>query len=215
MELKLADFAPAQIYHLMTQTIIPRPIAWVLTENMALAKEKRNFNLAPFSYFSAVSSNPPLLMISVGLKDIDTAKDTTINSQQGSKAVIHIAADDQFQDVTQSAATLPYGDSELDKAGINSKQLNDQLCGFEGFSLPRLQHCPIAFGCSVYEIQKIGNTPQTLIFFEIESVYIDDSAVSNDNNRLSIDAKKINPLSRLGAAQYASLGDIIEQKRPK
>ncbi|WP_334313267.1 flavin reductase family protein [Psychrosphaera algicola] len=154
MELKLSDYAPAQIYHLMTQTIIPRPIAWVLTENMALNKEERNYNLAPFSYFSAVSSNPPLLMISVGLKEGNTDKDTTVNCQSGSKAVVHIAADNQYQQVTQSAATLAYGESELDTADKEMQKLNDQLVAFDGFPLPRLQHCPVAFGCSVFEIQK-------------------------------------------------------------
>ncbi len=60
MNLKLDTLAPTQIYHLMTQTVVPRPIAWALTES-----SEKEYNLAPFSYFTPVSSNPPVLMLSV------------------------------------------------------------------------------------------------------------------------------------------------------
>ena len=59
MYIDFSQWDPSAIYHLMTQTVVPRPIAWVLTESA-----DQNFNLAPFSYFTAVSSHPPLLMIS-------------------------------------------------------------------------------------------------------------------------------------------------------
>ncbi len=74
MNLQLSSISPTQIYHLMTQTIIPRPIAWVLTDS-----GEHNYNLAPFSYFTPVASNPPLLMFSVGKKPSGETKDTTRN----------------------------------------------------------------------------------------------------------------------------------------
>ena len=63
MNLDFSTLSANQRYHLMTQTIIPRPIAWVLTDS-----NNGSFNLAPFSYFTAVSSAPPMLMLSVGKK---------------------------------------------------------------------------------------------------------------------------------------------------
>ncbi|HCH70255.1 MAG TPA: hypothetical protein DE042_07255, partial [Colwellia sp.] len=60
MNLNFSEFSQNQRYHLMTQTIIPRPIAWALTDS-----NNGQLNLAPFSYFTAVSSAPPILMISV------------------------------------------------------------------------------------------------------------------------------------------------------
>lgn len=206
MEILLQQLAPAQIYHLMTQTIIPRPIAWVLTENTAAKKDR--FNLAPFSYFSAVCSDPPLLMISVGKKSPGVDKDTVRNSQLGTKAVVHIAHQDQYKDVTQSAATLNYGESELNSTGVTLTQ-------FDRFEMPRLMDCPVAFGCKVHSVQHIGNTPQTLVFYEIETVFVDDKLVSGSPERLTIDAMQLAPLNRLGAAQYGTLGSVIEQKRPK
>ena len=81
MNLNFSDFSASQRYHLMTQTIIPRPIAWVLTDSSSNA-EKDNFNLAPFSYFTAVSSEPPILMLSVGKKPNGDDKDTLINVRE-------------------------------------------------------------------------------------------------------------------------------------
>ena len=74
MNLDFSQFNANQRYHLMTQTLIPRPIAWVLTDS-----GNDSLNLAPFSYFTPVSSNPALLMISVGLKPNGDKKDTLVN----------------------------------------------------------------------------------------------------------------------------------------
>ena len=63
MILDLSQLKPAQVYFHMIQTLIPRPIAWVLSEI-----EQGKYNLAPFSYFNAVCSDPPLIMLSVGKK---------------------------------------------------------------------------------------------------------------------------------------------------
>lgn len=204
MLVDLAQLSANNIYHLMTQTIIPRPIAWVLTDS-----GDKNYNLAPFSYFTAVSSAPPLLMFSVGKKPDGTAKDTTVNIGNNKKLVIHIANSEQSQAVTTSAATLPHGESELISTGLETVE-------FEGFTLPRLKNCHIAFACSLFETQELGDTPQTLIFAKIEHIYINDEVINlDDKGRVKVLADKVNPLSRLGGAEYASLGDIIRNIRPK
>jgi flavin reductase (DIM6/NTAB) family NADH-FMN oxidoreductase RutF len=200
----LINLSPNNIYHLMTQSIIPRPIAWVLTES-----SESNYNLAPFSYFTAVSSAPPLLMFSVGKKPTGEIKDTTKNVSINKKMVIHIAHELQSKAVTESAATLPHGESELSSTGLETVE-------FEGFSLPRLKDCHIAFACSLYETQQLGDTPQTLIFAQIEQIYINDEVIELDEKgRVKVLADKVKPLSRLGGAEYGSLGDIIRNVRPK
>mgnify|MGYP000105792684 CR=1 FL=1 len=208
MIVSLNDKSPNQIYHLMTQTLIPRPIAWVLTDS-SKEQESHNYNLAPFSYFTAVSSAPPLMMISIGKKPSGEDKDTITNVKNGSRLVIHIASGDQFGDVTASAETLEHGESEIDKLGL-------ELSPFEGFSLPRLKNCHIAFGCRLFELQTIGDTPQQLLFAEVESIYIDDKVVStSQTGRVIVDADKVSPLARLGASQYGLFGDIVSQSRPR
>ncbi|MBL1416249.1 MAG: flavin reductase family protein [Moritella sp.] len=204
MQLNFSDLSANQRYHLMTQTIIPRPIAWVLTDS-----GDENYNLAPFSYFTAVSSKPALLMISVGKKPNGDNKDTLTNVLKNKKMVIHIAAEHQAEIVTQTAATLAHGESELANAGLTTSAFYD-------FPLPRLTQCDIAYGCELYEIKELGEVPQTLIFVEINQLYINDTVVSQDaKERLNIAADKVKPLARLGGGEYASITAPFSIQRPE
>lgn len=209
MQLNFSDYSSSQRYHLMTQTIIPRPIAWVLTESNNENSELENsYNLAPFSYFTAVSSEPALLMISLNKKPNGDIKDTLINVLKNKKMVIHIASDDQAELVTNTAASLVHGESELTDTELTTSE-------FEGFALPRLSQCNIAYGCELYEIKEIGDLPQTLIFVEIKQLYINDKVLNTENpERINIAADKVKPLARLGGGQYASITAPFSFKRP-
>jgi len=175
MQLDFSTLSANQIYHTMIQTVIPRPIAWVLSEN-----ESGNFNLAPFSYFTAVASDPALLMFSIGKKlgedQQDINKDTLKNIQKRQDFVVHIAHAELVNELNTSAANLAYGESELDSAGLSTTPM-------EGFRVPRVTETKIAFACSLYEIKEIGNKPMSLVFGEIHSAYICDSIIEQQENR--------------------------------
>jgi len=204
MQLNFSGLSANHRYHLMTQTIIPRPIAWVLTDS-----GDENYNLAPFSYFTAVSSKPALLMISVGKKPNGDNKDTLTNVLKSKKVVIHIASEHQSEIVTKTAATLAHGESELANSGLTTSVFDD-------FPLPRLTQCDIAYGCELYEIKELGDVPQTLIFVEIKQLYINDTVVSQDaKERLNIAADKVKPLARLGGGEYASITAPFSIQRPE
>ncbi|MCG9682458.1 flavin reductase family protein [Vibrio sp. Isolate23] len=203
MNIDASTLAPTQMYHLMTQTVIPRPIAWVLTDS-----GDADYNLAPFSYFTPISSNPPLLMFSVGKKPTGEIKDTTRNILETGRMVVHIANAEMAEQVTQTSATLPHGQSEVALAEL-------ELTEFEGFELPRIKDCPIAFGCKLFEVKEIGETPQSLIFAQIEDIYIAPEVIGDKQERLVVDALKVNPLSRLGGSQYANLDQPFTVARPK
>lgn len=204
MNLNFSEFSANQRYHLMTQTIIPRPIAWALTDS-----SNGSFNLAPFSYFTAVSSAPPILMISVGNKPNGDKKDTLVNITNNPKMVIHIASAQDAPVVTQTAETLPHGESELTKSALETVE-------FENFSLPRLAQCDIAYGCELYEIKEIGNLPQSLIFVEVKQIYINDDVIELDGKqRIKVHADKVNPLARLGGGEYATVNKPFSITRPK
>ncbi len=70
---------PPDCYRLMIQAVVPRPVAWVLSDN-----GDGSLNLAPFSFFTAISSDPPLLMFSAGKKPDGTPKDTLHNVEERS-----------------------------------------------------------------------------------------------------------------------------------
>lgn len=202
MDIALNSLASNSVYHLMTQTIVPRPIAWVLSEN-----SDSTHNLAPFSYFNAVCSDPPLLMISMGKKPDGSAKDTGANLALGQHCVVHIAHTQQAELVSATAATLAYGESETTQNDI-------PLIKQGSWPLKRIENAPIAYLCKVHSRQEMGNTPQLLIFLEALSLYIDDTAVSEEKGRIKVDALAIDPLARLGANQYAKLGNVFSKIRP-
>ena len=84
MYLNLSDLPSSEIYHLLTQTVIPRPIAWILTENEQSKSAKYDqYNLAPFSFFNAMASNPPAFVVSIGKKTETQEKDTRANLKEG------------------------------------------------------------------------------------------------------------------------------------
>ncbi len=203
MYFDLEKLSPGQVYVRMIQTLIPRPIAWVLSENA-----NGSLNLAPFSYFNAVCSDPPLIMLSVGKKPDGSFKDTRVNIEHRGRFVIHIAHREQARDLTASSATLPAGESELERLGL-------ETLPFEGFGLSRLADCRVAYACERFRIEEIGGTPQSLILGLVKSLFVDESALSEDaRGRVKVDAQRIDPLGRLGPDEYVGFGDLIRVPRP-
>ncbi len=206
----LIDFTtiePVHRYFAMVQTILPRPIAWVLSDN-----GNQSLNLAPFSFFNGVTSSPPIVSISIGRKGPDEKKDTWKNIEEREYLVIHIPQTAHAQQVSQSAASLPFGDSELDGSGLHCEPV-------EGWPLPRVVGPPVAFLAKKYRIVEVGDGPQGLVLAEILGLYLDDSCVvpgkSDPTVRLEIDIKKLDPLARLGGNDYASLGPTFTVARPE
>ena len=204
MYIELEELSPNQIYVTMTQAVIPRPIAWVLSDN-----GNGGYNLAPYSYFNAICSQPPLIFISVGKKPDGSHKDTRVNIEERHRFVVHIAHRDLAVPMTETSRTLPHGVSELDRVDLG-------LTEFDGFSLPRLADCRVALACELYEIQEIGLAPQSLIFGKVRSIYVDDGVASTDDKgRLKVQAEKVDPIGRLGASEYVTFGEILSIPRPK
>jgi len=204
MIIPFENLAPNKVYFTMIQTLMPRPVAWVLSEN-----PDDSFNLAPFSYFNAICSDPPLILFSIGLKPDGGPKDTRLNIEANKDFVIHIAHREMAPLVTQTSATLPRGESELEKAGL-------QTCEFPGSRLPRLSDCRVAYACKLYDLQEIGNGPQTLIFGEVTQVYIDDAVIENDaKGRMQVMAERVDPIGRLGGGEYTTFGEKLNIPRPE
>ncbi|MGB3918212.1 flavin reductase family protein [Thiothrix litoralis] len=201
MYLDFSRMSSSDIYFAMTQTIVPRPIAWVLSEN-----EDGSLNLAPFSYFAAVNSDPPLLSLSVGSKPDGALKDTRRNIQARKQFVVHIAHTEMLESLNASAASLPEGASEIEMLGL-------ETVAFEGFSLPRLKDCRVAFACELYSEVPLGDGSYALLLGKIKALYAADSIASiNEAGRLNVDAAAFQPIGRLGAGEYAYFGEVARLK---
>ncbi len=190
-------------YYTLTQTVIPRPIAWVLSNN-----GNGTFNLAPFSFFNVVSSDPAILMLSVGWKDEQTRKDTWVNIDARDHFVVHIPSVEHLVPMVASSATLAHGVSEVDQLGLSLEKVDGQ-------PMPKLKGPKVAFFCEKYRIEEIGKDRQGMILGRINSIWIDDSVVKTNNGKTIIDPKAIDPLARLGGSNYAGLSELIIKQRPE
>ncbi len=203
MEIDLDTLSANRVYHAMIRTVIPRPIAWVLSENAG-----GGYNLAPFSYFNGVCSDPPLIMISVGKKPDGRPKDTQVNIAERRDFVVHIAHEELLEPLNRSAAGLPAGESEVDLLGL-------RLTPMAGSRLPRLADARIALACELFQLQEIGPSSQALILGRVKRIYIHDDACSRDaEGRLVVHADRIAPVARLGGVEYATFGEIRRLPRP-
>jgi flavin reductase (DIM6/NTAB) family NADH-FMN oxidoreductase RutF len=173
----------------------------VLTEN-----DEGSYNLAPFSYFNAVSSEPPMVVFSVGVQPDGSIKDTRHNLEQRGECVIHIAHRELAADMTATSASLPRNTSELTKLGLATTTMS-------GSALPRIAKCRIAYAASLRDTKLIGE--QWIAFLELTHLHLADSVTGEDHKgRLKVLAEKVDPIGRLGGGEYVMAGDLVSIERP-
>lgn len=201
VEINLEPLSEKETYALLTQTILPRPIAWVLTDNSA--SDDSRWNLAPFSFFNGISSNPPMVMFSIGSWDVSgKVKDTLANARKNEFFTIGIAKKDLVKQVQQTAMELPPEVGEVKEFGISVTQWD--------WPTPLIDGCGINFACSLAKEVHIDESSQILVFARITKIWVEDKAVSRDDKgRIVIDPAIIDPLLRLGAGKYGTLGVVI------
>ncbi|MGO2355663.1 MAG: flavin reductase family protein [Marinomonas foliarum] len=201
MRVQFDQLSANQRYHLITQTITPRPIAWILTKN-----ESASYNLAPFSYFAPVSSDPAILMVSIGNKSASVAKDTKYNLLREKECVLHIPSEEIMNAVNESSGSFAYGESEIPASGVT-------LAEFTA-TLPRISEAKVAMHCKLYDVHSLENASFSAVFLEVLDIYIDEDLVTQESSRIIVDNQKLNPLARLGGDDYALVGKTVTMKRP-
>lgn len=194
MIIDFSEMKPTAIYKTMIQTVIPRPIAWTLSLN-----ENGSYNLAPFSYFNAIGSNPPMVSLSIGKRKEGSDKDTKRNIEQRQYFTVHIPSVDSAQMVTDSAKAF---DPEISEINELSLELVN-----EGTNSPRLKNCKVAYFCKMDRIIELGNVPQSLVIGLVESIYVADDCIAVQDGHYTVNAKAINPLGRLGGSDYCTFGE--------
>ncbi len=221
MLFELEGMSTAATYHLMTQVVVPRPIAWVVSDNggpqhlgAEVAPEAR-WNLAPFSYFNAVASDPPTVMFSVtvpgatpeGRNGGRRSKDTLSNVLERTEHTIALPHHAQLQAVEASSAEVPFGESEFVLARLEPVAWD--------WPVPRPEGVRVALGCTVDVVMPIGEGTQQVVFSRLHRVWVDDSVIGEDpRGRTRIDPTLLDPLIRLGAGTYGALGPTSQPGRP-
>lgn len=189
----LIDFqekTPSERYFLMASSIIPRPIAWILTEGEVL-------NIAPFSYFAPLSSQPATLMVSIGHRPDATPKDTLRNLRERKKCVVSIVDEDHFEAMHMSSKSLDASQSELEVFDIPV-----QKC-IEGFP-PMPQGIKVAYFCEYLQEVDLKGSTTIPVILEIKHLYLDNEIIT-DQEKITIEFSSIARTSR----EYASLNKNI------
>lgn len=182
-------------YKLLVGTVIPRPIAFVTSMSA-----DGLVNAAPFSYFSIVSSDPPLLSISVQSR-AGVLKDTARNAIEAREFVIHVVDESNVAEVNKTAASLSPEESEIDLTGLT-------LIPSEVVKVPSVEQAKVRFECQLEQAVELGGT--RLLIGKVVRFHIDESIY--ENGRINPEALK--PVSRLAGTNYAKLGEIFSMKRP-
>ena len=203
MQLDFSALSASEIYHCLVQTVLPRPVAWILTR-----QQNGKHNLAPFSFFAPVCSNPPTLVVSIGNKSAHLSKDTFANLKRDQSCVLHIASMEQLQPLNSSAATLPDQESEVEQLGL-------EVVNFGEAGLGRIKGSPVAFECCLQQVVELGEGPQHVVFLEIKRAWLDEQVAAKINGRLKVSAADLNPVARLGGTEYAALGEVVSLPRPE
>lgn len=200
----MAEFDAAQLdqltqYKLMVGTVAPRPIALVTTLG------KTGPNAAPFSFFQAIGSDPPMLSFSVGNKG-DHAKDTVENIRECPEFVVHIVSDAIKEKMNVCAVDFPLGVNEITEAGftaVPSRMVRP----------PRIAEAPAAMECRLVQILELGRQPYHLVIGEVVYFHYHDGIV---NEKFHVDIGRINPIGRLaGKGGYTRITDRFEMPRIK
>jgi len=179
-------------YKLMAQTIIPRPIAWVVTEESGI------INIAPFSYFIGLSSKPASVLISVGHKADGTPKDTLANIRKNKKCTICMVQESDLELMHFTSKGL---DKELSEAEVFKIETESMVEGYP----PMIKGVPTAYFCDFNQEIDLGGSSTIPLILNVNEIFVNDSAIT-DKGKLSITFK---PLARVGKG-YAFLGDDIE-----
>lgn len=188
-------------YKLLIGSIVPRPIAFITSKS-----NKNIINGAPFSYFNIVSSKPPLVSVSVGRKNGEM-KDTARNILENKEFVIHIVDEDNVKKINKTSASLPPDKSEIEFANLTLTESNF-------ISVPGVKESKIRFECTLERIIELGDEHSIntdLIIGRIVCYHIDKAIYNNGK----ININKLQPMSRLAGADYATIGDIHTIERPK
>ena len=162
------ELSPTQIYKLMSQTVIPRPIAWIVTEDAGI------INAAPFSYFIPLSSNPPTVIVSIGHKEDGSPKDTLENIRNTKKATICFVDEANLEDMKNSAESLPHNQSEVETFDIETAKL---LTDYP----PIITSTKTAFFCEFFKELDIGGKTIPVIL-KVNAQYIDDAVIDEKEN---------------------------------
>ena len=196
------DLGKLEAYKLATSLIVPRPIAWVGTRSRDGID-----NLAPFSYFMGVSTQPPSIAISVARGRKGQLKDTAANVLETSEFTVSVVSSGLVRPMVQTS--LPY-ESDVSEFTAESIALTES----ETIHAPRPTDALASMECRLVHAHDMGTTH--LLVGEVTRYHLNDSVVHLDEKgHRVVDLSVLDPVARLGSFDYCRVTDVFELKAQK
>lgn len=198
----LFDFetiSPQDAYKLVVASVVPRPIAWVVTQDA-----EGRVNAAPYSFFNALASNPVIVGIGVGPKTPGAPKDTGANIRATGEFVVNLVPDAALHQMNATAVDFPAGVDELAEAGLT------RLPGAK-VKVPRIAESPVALECVTFQLIPAGE--HTIVLGRVVAAHVRDDCVL-DAAKCYLDTPKLGLVGRMhGGGWYARTTDRVEVPR--
>ncbi len=190
-------------YYLLTSVVAPRPIAWVSTISSSGIP-----NLAPYSFFNAVSGFPPTITFSVShRRQPPIEKDTLKNIREIGEFVCHVTDEALSEAMVKTAASWPADVSEFDATGLDASPSID-------VRPPRVCKAPVAMECVVTQIVPVEGANSTMVLGRILRFHIRTDLYRADLGL--VDTIQMKPVTRLGGPdEYSTIGQKFSLKIPE
>lgn len=193
-----SDLSTRDAYRLLTSIVAPRPIAWISTMGI-----DGSLNLAPYSFFNAVTGQPPIVMFSAGQR-AGKVKDTLRNVQETGEFVVNVVNEALAEPMNLSSGDWGYGESEFDITGVATAPSID-------VRPPRVANAPVSMEARVTQIIPVEGSTSTLVLGQIIRYHIREDLLRPNG---LVDSLAMQTVSRLGGDEYSTIGRVFELARP-
>ncbi len=187
------DIQTSDLYKLLVGSVMPRPIAWVGSLNgLGVA------NLAPYSFFTVASINPPVIAISIANKDDGSKKDSLANIESSQCFSVSMVSHENVKAMSVTSEGFDADVSEFEMAGLTESpctKINSVRCAEAG----------VSFECTLREVKTFGDAAGAgnLVLADVVAIHVDDEVVDG----FKIDSDKIDLVGRLAGANYTTTRD--------
>jgi flavin reductase (DIM6/NTAB) family NADH-FMN oxidoreductase RutF len=199
----LFDFAalsPENAYKLLVSTVVPRPIAWVTTQDV-----DGTINAAPFSFFNAVSGNPPVVAIGIGGRAPGDVKDTGGNIRRTGEFVVNLVSNRLAEQMNITAIDFSKEVNELTEARLRTAPSGR-------VKPPRIADSPVSLECERLVIVEVG-VDRAVVLGKVLAIHIQDEFVL-DTERCYVNTPKLELIGRMhGRGWYARTTDLFDMPR--
>ena len=187
-------------YPILSALVTPRPIALVTTIDSA-----GRINAAPFSFFNMMGARPPICVFAPGNRNEETPKDTVLNIRAAKEFVVNLVDEGIAESMNACATSLPYGESELELAGLTpvvSRMV----------APPRIAEAPASLECEAYDMLEIGEN--RMVIGLIKRVHVRDALYDPKTRRINLDSYF--PIGRMASPDnYCRTRDRFHLPFPK